>query len=222
MTLDKTIKDYKASLKQSDTDLKTLENEASRYVDMRRARENAEMRRATVAASVESLASDKDKLRTELSEAQLLGNDAGDLQDEYKHLLQQEQDLTAELNRLSELVAANTPNDADVARLRTRLQNFNGAGTSDLLDGIARLAQEHEKSLQGRVKDALGSLDPVGPRERHNALMELDEGYRKGIGSTLDEYLRQMDEHGRTEQADEELARKFESMDSREVIRARK
>lgn len=178
MSIDKATKAYKAALKESQTVLEGLEDEARRYAAMEVNRRDAEQGFENAQTRLEDIAAEKETVKDELSEAVLTGDDVDGLRERYAQLTRDEDELRATLGDATRAMLENTPDAGEVARVRAALHTFKASGESELLDAVKAVVQSDADSLRARSEAAQGLLPDVDSLTLLGALGEYTEAYR--------------------------------------------
>ena len=178
-TLDAITKQYKQGLKDSDKTLKELEDETREITDRMDAASDAEHLIEDVQRGLDSVASDKQRVRDELAEATILDDArAPELKEEYRELAEHEQDLQGQLEHLTRVIDSSTVDGRDVAAIRARLRRVSTGG-AELLDSVKKTVQADSDALRTRV-DAVQSKLPDAD--------DLDTLYALGYSKIADGY----------------------------------
>lgn len=196
-TLDASIKQYKASLKESQSALAGLEDEARQLVEQVDAAHDAELLVEDCERGLENTASEKEMVREAIAEATLLDEERlPDLKRQYIELANEEKRLQGERQHLSDVIEKSRVDPTEVAHLRARLRRVSSGG-STLLDAVKSAVQDDQSAIRGRVaavdaslpeSDALELLRALGYGDKadaHEAAIERNESIRPGNGDAL-------------------------------------
>lgn len=180
MSIDKIVKEWKAQVKESQTVLERLEDEARKVAEMQGYAHDARSLIEDAVRGLETVQSDKASTETEMLTA-MLTDDAETLEglrERHASLTEREQALQGEIQRLTGVVEANTVDAGEVASLKAALHRFGASGGDELVQTVKALIKEHSDSLRARSEAAQELLPDVDSLTLLGALGEHTEAYR--------------------------------------------